>query len=477
VNFTKTGTHYFWFRGSDGGGNSINAGIDGDSPDPTMNNIDEGCCGTRLVPGGTTFTWIRGIDATPEGRSQFEIAQAGLHTINVWMREDGQIVDKFLITTDANFTPTGAGPDESTRVGENPPTISITSPTSGQAVAANGNVTVTVNAADSDGTVARVELFNYGVKIDESTTAPFSFTLTNVATGGLSLSARAFDSAGISALSAPVEVFVGNPKKVLYLHGATPTASDDALVARLRGFGFAVAALAAPGSQAGDATGKDLIVVSSTVASGDVVKFASTAVPIVVWESAVYDEYGFEATNVNGVTIASQATLEIVDATHPLAAGLSAGTNTVYTTAGDMTSLAAIVPSAKIVAVSTDGTRRPLIFAFETGDALNPARLATAPARRVGFFLSNNTFVSATDNGRKLFDSSVNWALGITNQTEVRLQIAKQGAGLVVSWAGGGTLESTTALGPGAAWTPVPNASSPHPVTPTDARRFYRVRM
>jgi len=102
VNFVKTGTHYFWFRGSDGGGNSINAGLDGDSPGDTMNNIDQGCCGTRLVPGGTTYTWV---GATAGGRAAFDITTPGVHTINLWMREDGQIVDKMLITTNAAFTP------------------------------------------------------------------------------------------------------------------------------------------------------------------------------------------------------------------------------------------------------------------------------------------------------------------------------------------------------------------------------------
>jgi hypothetical protein len=36
VNFTKTGTHYVWLRGgarlSDGAGDSVHAGIDGDNP-------------------------------------------------------------------------------------------------------------------------------------------------------------------------------------------------------------------------------------------------------------------------------------------------------------------------------------------------------------------------------------------------------------------------------------------------------------
>ena len=128
----KTGLHYFWFRGSDGGGDSLNAGIDGDSPSFTMNNMAEpDCCGTRLVPGGVSFTWVNGIDLTLAGRAQFEVTTQGVHTINIWMREDGQIVDKFLITTDPNFDPnliaSGLGPPESARVGLprlNAPTIS-----------------------------------------------------------------------------------------------------------------------------------------------------------------------------------------------------------------------------------------------------------------------------------------------------------------------------------------------------------------
>src|SRR5688500_17049815 len=175
VQFTKAGTHYFWFRGSDGGGNSVNAGLNGDSPDPTMNNIDEGCCGTRLVPGGTSYTWVRGTDATPEGRSRLEITQAGIHTVNLWMREDGQIVDKMLITTDPNFVPTGAGPAESPRVGDPfPPTVTLTSPTADQQIAAGAPITITATAQDHDGTVSKVEFFEGTNKIGEATSAPFT---------------------------------------------------------------------------------------------------------------------------------------------------------------------------------------------------------------------------------------------------------------------------------------------------------------
>jgi hypothetical protein len=474
INFVKTGTHYFWFRGSDGGGNSINAGLDGDSPNDTMNNIDQGCCGTRLVPGGTSYTWVGSVAAGP---STFEITQAGVHTINLWMREDGQIVDKILVTTDATFTPTGAGPAQSPRVGQQAPAVSITTPTAGQTFALNANVGITVNATDSDGTIAKVEFFEGPNKIGESTTAPFSFTWNATKAGIYNLTAKATDNSGISATSAGVSVTVGTPPtQILFLHGATATASDVEVVAYLTAKGFQVTDLAAPGSTTADATGKDLLVISSSVGSGDVVKFAPSTVPIVNWESAVYDEMGIEANNVNGVTIATQTTVEIVDATHPLAAGLPAGVRTFYSAAGGMTSLGALVPSAKVVAKSTDGTDRPLIFAIEKGAALNPARLSTAPARRVGFSLDNDSFRLTTDDGKKLFDAAVNWALG-KDSAGAKLSIATQGSQVVISWApSGGVLESSTTLGAGANWSAVANASSPYTFTPGESRRFFRVR-
>jgi len=117
ISFLKTGTHYLWFRGSDGGGNSLNAGIDADDPTgTTLDNMDDfaACCGTRL-PGGTSWVWVGGIDATPAGRATFTVANAGVHTLHFWMREDGQIVDKMLVTTDVNFVPTGLGPAASPR--------------------------------------------------------------------------------------------------------------------------------------------------------------------------------------------------------------------------------------------------------------------------------------------------------------------------------------------------------------------------
>jgi hypothetical protein len=42
-----------------------------------------------------------------------DVTSPGIHTINVWMREDGLQIDRILLTTASGYTPSGAGPDES----------------------------------------------------------------------------------------------------------------------------------------------------------------------------------------------------------------------------------------------------------------------------------------------------------------------------------------------------------------------------
>lgn len=53
------------------------------------------------------------------------------------------------------------------------------------------------------------------------------------------------------------------------------------------------------------------------------------------------------------------------------------------------------------------------------------------------------------------------------------LSIARQQNSVVISWTGGGTLEESASVAGG--WTAVGGATSPHPVTPSAAQKFYRV--
>lgn len=484
VEFTKTGTHYLWFRGSDGGGNSLNAGLDGDSPDATMNNLDEGCCGTRLVPGGTSFTWVRGVDGTPEGRSRFEISQAGVHTINLWMREDGQIVDKLLITTDVNFVPTDAGPAESARVGDPfPPTVVLTSPVADQQIPAGTAVNITADARDRDGAVSKVEFFEAGNKIGEATSAPFSVLFRPTQERSFSISARVTDNTGLTSASAVVRIVYGNPPAILYT-GDNPLtqAGDSAVIRRLESQGFLVSAIDDDEVQPTDAEGKALIIVSSTVASGDInVKFTDVAVPLINWEEAVFDDLlmtgdSGSAPDHHGST-ASLSALDIVAANHPLAAGLS-GKVTVTTSPQTMSwGISDAAPASAVVVAQVAGDpTKWAIWAYEKGAILFDG-VTPAPERRIGFFFNGGSTTASTPEAFQLFDAAVNWALRRQVEIKPTLSVSRNGGEFRLSWTpAGGTLESTASLGTPAAWAAVPNAANPYTVPAADPHRFFRVR-
>jgi hypothetical protein len=106
VNFAKSGIHYIWIRGygQDGNSDSCHAGINGEDVQSAY----------RFWSFTTSYTWLNVTDSDPP-RRYVEVPSAGVHTINVWMREDACIVDKIVLTTNPDYTPTDEGPAESHR--------------------------------------------------------------------------------------------------------------------------------------------------------------------------------------------------------------------------------------------------------------------------------------------------------------------------------------------------------------------------
>jgi len=105
VNFVKTGVYYVWILafGRDGNSDSAHAGLDGLALD-TCDNLS-----------GWNALW-RWRDTAMDGTlSTIEVTTIGVHTLNLYMREDGLAFDKVVLTTNASYTPTGHGPAESLR--------------------------------------------------------------------------------------------------------------------------------------------------------------------------------------------------------------------------------------------------------------------------------------------------------------------------------------------------------------------------
>jgi len=99
INFVKTGVHYVWVRGlgatfSD---DSLHVGLDGVAP-PTSEHISN-----FFTTLGWSYTRIGGAVAT------IDVPSVGTHTLNVWMREDGTVFDKLILTTNSNYVPEAAG--------------------------------------------------------------------------------------------------------------------------------------------------------------------------------------------------------------------------------------------------------------------------------------------------------------------------------------------------------------------------------
>ena len=91
-----------------------------------------------------------------------------------------------------------------------PPTVSVTSPTAGQAFITGQGVTLTASASDSDGAVSSVTFLVDGVSVGIVTSEPY--TQTWVATAGShTVRAKATDDGGKSITSSPVTITVAGP--------------------------------------------------------------------------------------------------------------------------------------------------------------------------------------------------------------------------------------------------------------------------
>jgi RHS repeat-associated protein len=100
-----------------------------------------------------------------------------------------------------------------------PPTVSLTSPTSGATFTAPASITLTATAADSDGTIQKVDFFHGGTNLIATiTAAPFTFAWTGVAQGSYTLTAVATDNLNASTTSAPVSITVDRAPALQFVH-------------------------------------------------------------------------------------------------------------------------------------------------------------------------------------------------------------------------------------------------------------------
>ncbi len=200
------------------------------------------------------------------------------------------------------------------------------------------------------------------------------------------------------------------PYALLVTGSTTLNAGDAAARDRLVATGLVPVIRTGTAVTTAEAAGKALVLLSSTPASSSInTKFRTTVTPVLNWESALMDDMGMTGptSGTHYGTTTGQTQVAIVNAAHPLAAGLS-GTVTVSSPAAIHTWG---VPNANAVTVArpVGQATRGAIFAYEKGSIM-PGLVA--PGRRVGFFLEDATAASLTAQGRSLFDAAVRWVTG-----------------------------------------------------------------
>ena len=241
VRFATPGTYYVWIRGygQTDEDDSVHVGLDGNAV-VTGEMISE----FQLKP--SAWDWSN-VAMDRVRRATLVIPSAGVHTINVWMREDGFRFDKMLLTTDSNLTPTGNGPAESPR--DNSPASLNVSP---------ANLSFSASAGASNPASQNVSIINQGggtmnwtassnqswllvspASGTGSTAVPVSINIAGLAVGTYS---------GAITISAPG--VTGSPKTVAVSLTISQTVTQPGLQASPASMSFsAVGGDASPGTQ------------------------------------------------------------------------------------------------------------------------------------------------------------------------------------------------------------------------------------
>jgi hypothetical protein len=113
------------------------------------------------------------------------------------------------------------------------PSVAITAPASGAVLQAPGSVALSASAADSDGGIAKVELYRGTTLIATLTAAPYAFTNTALPAATYSFTARAYDNNGGATTSAPVSVKVNAAPTIALTAPATGTVVSPAGIVTL----------------------------------------------------------------------------------------------------------------------------------------------------------------------------------------------------------------------------------------------------
>jgi hypothetical protein len=300
------------------------------------------------------------------------------------------------------------------------PSVSITSPAN-NATILPGNITLTANATDSDGTISKVEFFNgsTSIGVSTSTASPYSLTWANVAAGTYALTAKATDNKSAITTSTAVNITVAT--------NVAPTVS-----------------ITSPANNATIVPGNITLTANATDSDGTISKVeffngstsigvsTSTASPYsLTWTNVVAGTYVLTAKatdNKSAITTSAIVTITVAANVAPTVSIGSPANN-------------ASIPSGTITlsanATDNDGTISKVEF-FKGGVSIGVSTSTASPYTYTWTSVAAGTYVltaKATDNKG-----------AITTSANVNITVTSSGTCTAAQWTAGNATYTTSTV-------------------------------
>jgi predicted phage tail protein len=278
-----------------------------------------------------------------------------------------------------------------------PPTVSLTAPGNGATFAAPASISLGATAADTDGSVAKVDFYNGNALLGTDTSSPYTFSWSNVAAGSYTLKAVATDNSGAATTSNSITVTVNA--------NTPPTVS---LTSPAAGTNFMAPASTTVSAAASDSTGIARVdfYAGSTLLGSD-----TTSPYSVPWSNVAAGTYVLtaKATDNAGLSTVSPGVTVTVKANQAPTVSLTSPTSGTTFTAPASIALTAS-------ATDSDGTIQKVEFyngATLLGSSTTSPYYFTWPNVPAG---SYSVGAAATDNlGAKTVSAWVDFTVGATS--------------------------------------------------------------
>lgn len=204
-------------------------------------------------------------------------------------------------------------------------------------------------------------------------------------------------------------------RHALHVRGGTDVNGNDKVRDLLIERGFTPVAPTTSGvvSEA-DINNADLVIIAgdvtaSTLTSDSHTRLRDAHIPIIVCSHELFPHLALtgDVQDTDYGALASQSDIDLVKPDHPLSAGITPSTPTVYGTGLHSISWGKPLHGRSLIASAAGDTSKATVFAYEIGDGIVGG--LKVPARRVGMFLKIGAD-SLGNDGQALFDAAIEWS-------------------------------------------------------------------